>query len=63
MPIHTKSDTSLEAREKALKIFETMNNRGMPLDDTDIFKKEVEKTIELLKYLKKELNKLRNEGN
>ncbi len=38
LPIHTKSDTSLEAREKALKIFETMNNRGMPLDDTDIFK-------------------------
>lgn len=31
--------------------------------DTDIFKKEAEKTIELLKYLKKELNKLRNEGN
>lgn len=38
LPIHTTDDTSLKAREKALKIFETMNNRGMPLDDTDIFK-------------------------
>lgn len=38
LPIHTEGDTSSNAREKALKIFETMNNRGMPLDDTDIFK-------------------------
>lgn len=38
LPIHTQGDSSTNAREKALKIFETMNNRGMPLDDTDIFK-------------------------
>lgn len=38
LPIHTEGDTTANAREKALKIFETMNNRGMPLDDSDIFK-------------------------
>ena len=38
LPIHTEAENSAEAREKALKIFETMNNRGMPLDDSDIFK-------------------------
>lgn len=38
LPIHTKGENTAKAREKALKIFETMNNRGMPLDDSDIFK-------------------------
>lgn len=38
LPIYTEGDTTNKAREKALKIFETMNNRGIPLDDTDIFK-------------------------
>lgn len=38
LPIHTEADNTAQAREKALKIFETMNNRGMPLDDSDIFK-------------------------
>lgn len=38
LPINTEADNNAKAREKALKIFETMNNRGMPLDDSDIFK-------------------------
>ena len=38
LPIHTEAENTAKAREKALKIFETMNNRGMPLDDSDIFK-------------------------
>lgn len=38
LPIHTEGENTAKAREKALKIFETMNNRGMPLDDSDIFK-------------------------
>ncbi len=38
LPIYTEADNNAKAREKALKIFETMNNRGMPLDDSDIFK-------------------------
>ena len=59
LPIHTQSDSSLSAREKALKIFETMNNRGMPLDDTDIFKSNLyymsirtEKTEDFIKQWK-----------
>jgi hypothetical protein len=38
LPIYTEGNSTSEAREKALKIFETTNNRGMPLDDSDIFK-------------------------
>ena len=38
LPIYTEAENSAKAREKALKIFETTNNRGMPLDDSDIFK-------------------------
>jgi uncharacterized protein with ParB-like and HNH nuclease domain len=38
LPIFTEGENTAKAREKALKIFETMNNRGMPLDDSDIFK-------------------------
>ena len=38
LPIFTEGEDTAKAREKALKIFETMNNRGMPLDDSDIFK-------------------------
>lgn len=38
LPIHTEGENTAKAREKALTIFETMNNRGMPLDDSDIFK-------------------------
>ncbi len=38
LPIYTEADNNAKAREKALKIFETMNNRGMILNDSDIFK-------------------------
>jgi len=38
LPIELEGRTPEEAREKALKIFETINNRGKNLDDADIFK-------------------------
>jgi len=38
LPIELEGRTPEEAREKALKIFETMNNRGKELSDADIFK-------------------------
>ena len=41
LPIELNGKTSEEASEKALKIFETINNRGMNLDDSDIFKSKL----------------------
>jgi len=38
LPIQTKDTSPDNAREKALKIFETINNRGLSLADSDIFK-------------------------
>lgn len=38
LPIELEGRTPEEAREKALKIFETINNRGKELSDADIFK-------------------------
>lgn len=38
LPIELSGDTFDEARTKALKIFETLNNRGKNLEDADIFK-------------------------
>lgn len=38
LPIQTEDEDSDKAREKALKIFETINNRGLNLSDSDIFK-------------------------
>lgn len=38
LPIEFNGKTAAEAQKKALKIFETMNNRGLSLDDSDIFK-------------------------
>jgi len=38
LPIQTQGDKKDIARENALKIFETINNRGLPLSDSDIFK-------------------------
>jgi len=38
LPVEFNGKTADEAQEKALKIFETMNNRGLSLDDSDIFK-------------------------
>jgi uncharacterized protein with ParB-like and HNH nuclease domain len=38
LPIELIGKTSNEALDKALVIFETINNRGMNLEDADIFK-------------------------
>lgn len=38
LPIQTEDSSPEKAREKALKIFETINNRGLSLSDSDIFK-------------------------
>lgn len=38
LPIELSGHTQEEANEKALVIFETINNRGMNLEDADIFK-------------------------
>jgi len=38
LPVEFNGKTADEAQKKALKIFETMNNRGLSLDDSDIFK-------------------------
>lgn len=38
LPIELEGKTYEEANEKALLIFETINNRGMNLEDADIFK-------------------------
>jgi len=38
LPIQTQGDKKDIARENALKIFETINDRGLPLSDSDIFK-------------------------
>jgi len=38
LPIELTDKTREEAKEKALTIFETINNRGMNLEDADIFK-------------------------
>ena len=38
LPIQTEDSNPDKAREKALKIFETINNRGLSLSDSDIFK-------------------------
>lgn len=38
LPIQTEDNDANRAREKALQIFETINNRGLSLTDSDIFK-------------------------
>ncbi len=38
LPIQTQGNDKEIARENALKIFETINDRGLPLSDSDIFK-------------------------
>lgn len=38
LPIQTEGTNKESAREKALKIFETINDRGKSLNDSDIFK-------------------------
>ncbi len=68
LPIELTGKTLDEASEKALTIFETINNRGMNLEDADIFKaklykkakavNEVNRFIELWKTLKDATTKL-----
>ena len=43
LPIELSGKTQDEANEKALVIFETINNRGMNLEDADIFKAKLYK--------------------
>jgi uncharacterized protein with ParB-like and HNH nuclease domain len=43
LPIELRGATKDEASEKALIIFETINNRGMNLEDADIFKAKLYK--------------------
>jgi len=38
LPIQTEDSDADKAREKALKIFETINDRGLSLSDSDMFK-------------------------
>ncbi len=38
LPIELKEDTAIEAQNRTLTIFETLNNRGRELDDAYIFK-------------------------
>lgn len=38
LPIQTQGNNKDIARDNALKIFETINDRGLPLSDSDIFK-------------------------
>jgi len=48
LPIELSGKTQSEANEKALIIFETINNRGMNLEDADIFKAKLYKKSEKL---------------
>ena len=41
LPIETKESTQDKARNSALTIFETINNRGLDLSDADIFKAQI----------------------
>jgi len=41
LPIESEDSQYKEARKKALKIFETINNRGLELSNADIFKAEL----------------------
>lgn len=41
LPIESEDSEHKEARKKALKIFETINNRGLALSNADIFKAEL----------------------
>jgi uncharacterized protein with ParB-like and HNH nuclease domain len=46
LPIEIRGETKEKAKEKALIIFETINNRGMNLEDADIFKAKLFKRAE-----------------
>lgn len=49
LPIELTGKSQEEANEKALIIFETINNRGMNLEDADIFKAKLYKKAEKIK--------------
>lgn len=49
LPIELTGKTQEEANEKALIIFETINNRGMNLEDADIFKAKLYKKAKKVK--------------
>lgn len=49
LPIELTGRTQDEANEKALIIFETINNRGMNLEDADIFKAKLYKKAKEIK--------------
>jgi Uncharacterized conserved protein len=49
LPIELTGRTQEEANEKALVIFETINNRGMNLEDADIFKAKLYKKAKKVK--------------
>ena len=49
LPIELTGPTQDAANEKALIIFETMNNRGMNLEDADIFKAKLYKNAKVPK--------------
>ncbi len=49
LPIELSGETKSDARNKALKIFETINNRGMNLEDADIFKAKLYEKAEKIK--------------
>jgi len=49
LPIELTGDTQEEASEKALVVFETINNRGMNLEDADIFKAKLYKKARNIK--------------
>jgi len=46
LPIELRGQTKEKANDKALVIFETINNRGMDLEDADIFKAKLYKRAE-----------------
>jgi len=49
LPIELRGKTQEEANEKALVIFETINNRGLNLEDADIFKAKLYKKAKNVK--------------
>ena len=49
LPIELTGQTREDAKEKALVIFETINNRGMNLEDADIFKAKLYERAEKVK--------------
>lgn len=56
LPIQLMGKTMDEANNKALMIFETINNRGMNLEDADIFKARLYSNAEKLNEGKKFIN-------